>query len=102
MVHEIHRVTAFERLAPLKLRVRFEDGTSQVIDFGPVLNGEIYRPLRDPQYFDKVRLDEEAGTLTWPNGADFEPATLHDWQRFGPEMAALAETWTKSPLTTKP
>jgi len=101
MLHGIHRVTGFERLSPFILRVRFEDGTSQVIDFGPVLHGEIYGPLRDPQFFDQVRLDEEAGTLAWPNGADFEPATLHDWQRFEPELAALAETWTEAPLTTK-
>lgn len=101
MLHGIHRVTDFERLAPFILRIGFEDGTSQVIDFGPVLHGEIYGPLRDPQYFEQVQLDEEIGTLTWPNGADFEPATLHDWQKFGPELAALAGTWTEAPLTTK-
>lgn len=101
MIHEIHRVAGFEKVAPFTLSVRFEDGTSQVIDFGPVLHGEIFGPLRDSEYFDRVRLDEESGTLIWPNGADFEPATLHDWQTWGPELAALARTWTEAPLTTK-
>lgn len=93
MAHEIHRVVGFEKVAPFTLRVRFEDDTEQVIDFRPVLRGSIYAPLRDPAYFDRVTLDEEVGTLTWPNGADFDPATLHDWPRYGPELAALARSW---------
>jgi Protein of unknown function (DUF2442) len=101
MTHEVHTVTGFEKVGPFTLRIEFEDGTSQVIDFGPVLQGEIYGPLRDSEYFDRVQLDEEAGTLTWPNGADFEPALLHDWQSFGPDLAALAGTWKEVPLTSK-
>lgn len=101
MAHEIHKVIGFENVAPFTLGVRFEDGSSQVIDFWPVLHGEIFGPLRDPSFFDRVRLDEESGTLTWPNGADFEPATLHDWPTWGPELAALARNWTEAPLTTK-
>jgi uncharacterized protein DUF2442 len=101
MAHEIHTVTGFEKVAPFTLRVRFEDGSIQVIDFRPVLHGEIFGPLRDSVFFDRVRLDDESGTLTWPNGADFEPATLHDWPRFGPQLAALAGTWTEAPQATK-
>lgn len=101
MTHEIHTVTGFEKVAPFTLRVRFEDGSSQVIDFRPVLRGEIFGPLRDPGFFDCVRLDEESGTLTWPNGADFEPATLHDWPTLGHDLVALAGTWTDAPQTAK-
>jgi hypothetical protein len=35
-------------------------------------------PLRDQALFRQVRLDSEVHTLVWPNGADFDPATLHD------------------------
>lgn len=73
MSHEIHRVTNVETVAPFTLRVAFEDGTSQVIDFRPVLHGELYGPLQDQAFFDKVRIDPEAHTLVWPNGADFDP-----------------------------
>jgi hypothetical protein len=31
--------------------------------------------------------------ITWPNGVDFDPAILHDWPRYGPEMAELAASW---------
>ena len=93
MVHEIHSVTGFEKVAPFTLRVRFEDGTRQVINFRPVLVGEVFGPLADARVFDQVRLDDEAQTLVWPNGADFDPATLHDWPDEGPRLAALAQTW---------
>lgn len=89
----MHAVTGFERVAPFTLRVRFDDGTTQVVDFRPVLAGQIFGPLADSRVFDQVRLDEESGTLVWPNGADFDPATLHDWPVEGPRLAALARTW---------
>ena len=96
MNHEIHRVTDFESVAPFTLRVEFEDGTSQVIDFRPVLYGELFGPLQDPAFFEKVRIDPEAHTLVWPNGADFDPATLYRWPEEGPELATLARSWAVS------
>jgi hypothetical protein len=97
MAHPTHRVTGFEKTGAFVLTVTFEDGTVQVIDFRPVLAGEVYGPLVDPEVFDRVRLDPESGTLTWPNGADFDPATLHDWPQEGPRLAALARKWAPMP-----
>lgn len=79
MHHPIHRVASFAVVAPYTLRVAFNDGTEQRIDFAPVLQGPLFGPLRDLNAFNAVALDPEAGTLVWPNGADFDPATLHDW-----------------------
>ena len=93
MAHEIHRVTAFEIISPYTLRVEFEDGTSRIIDFRPVLDGELFRPLRDLEVFNGVQLDSEVGTLVWPNGADFDPATLHDWPHVVEEFARMARRW---------
>ncbi len=93
MAHAIHVVIGFERVAPFTLRVQFQDGTTQEIDFRPVLAGEVFGPLSEPQIFDQVRLDTEAQTLVWPNGADFDPDTLHDWPEEGPRLAALARSW---------
>jgi Protein of unknown function (DUF2442) len=39
----------------------------------------VFEPLRDPVYFARVELDEELGTINWPNGADVAPETLHLW-----------------------
>jgi hypothetical protein len=93
MIHPIYRVTALEIVAPYTLRVTFDDATSQVIDFRPVLEGELYGPLRDLSLFDQVQIDPEVHTLVWPNGADFDPATLHDWPEHLESMKALAQRW---------
>jgi hypothetical protein len=93
MAHPIYRVQLFEFIAPYTLRVQFGDGTRQTINFEPVLAGELYGPLRDLSLFNQVRIDPEVRTLVWPNGADFDPATLHDWPTEGKELIARAQTW---------
>ncbi len=94
MAHAIHKVTRFEKVGPFTLTVWFEDNAHQTIDFHPVLAGELYGPLQDPNLFDQVYLDPEVSTLVWPNGADFDPTTLHDWPTAGPQLIALAQTWS--------
>ena len=79
MFHPIYRVLSFEAVAPYILRVQFDDKTEQIINFQPILTGELYKPLRDIALFNQVRIDPEVHTLVWPNGADFDPTTLHDW-----------------------
>ena len=78
-MHPIYRVVAFEVEGERSLRVTFDDGFVRVIDFTPVMAGELFGPLRDPVRFRQVQVDPEVHTLVWPNGADFDPATLHDW-----------------------
>lgn len=93
MSHPIHRVVRFRIVAPYTLLVAFEDGTEQRIDFKAVLHGPLFGPLRDQVTFNAVRLDMEVVTLVWPNDADFDPATLHDWPDVVEELAARARTW---------
>ena len=93
MSHSIYRVESFAIVAPYTLDVQFDDGTSRRIDFAPLLQGEMFGPLRDPRLFDQVRLDREVHTLVWPNGADFDPATLHDWPSQAGEVSAAAGHW---------
>ena len=93
MSHPIYRVLAFERLAPYTLRVKFDDGMERLIDFRPILAGDIYGPLRDPTVFNQVQLDPEVQTLVWPNGADFDPATLHDWPQHLDALLTRARQW---------
>jgi hypothetical protein len=100
MIHRIYKVSSFEIVAPFTLRVCFDDGHEQTIDFRPVLAGELYRPLRDPALFNAVKLDPEVHTLVWPNGADFDPETLHDWPQLVAAITAQAQKWETAATAT--
>ena len=60
MLHPIYRVQSFEIVAPYTLRMQFDDQTEQVINFEPVLSGELYRPLRDLSFFNQDYLSQES------------------------------------------
>ena len=93
MQHPIHRVSSFRIVGDYVLGVTFDDRTEQIIDFRPVLAGKLLGPLRDLALFNQVQIDREVHTLVWPNGADFDPATLHDWPDHVDALAALARKW---------
>jgi hypothetical protein len=94
-------VTSFEIVAPYTLRVGFDDGAERTIWFKPVLAGEMFGPLRDLSLFNQVRIDPEVHTLVWPNGADFDPATLHDWPEYVQALTAQARQWDLAPAGTR-
>ena len=94
---QIYRVIAFQIVSPYTLRVEFDDQTQQTIDFKPVLGGELFGPLRELSTFNQVQIDPEVRTLVWPNGADFDPETLHDWPRYAQALAERARRWESQP-----
>ena len=100
MNHPLYRITSVERVGRYSLHLRFDDGLSRTIDFEPILEGELYSPLRDPAAFAQVTLDPEVHTVVWPCGADFDPATLHDWPEHEAAFRAAAERWSHSSANT--
>ena len=80
-------------VAPYTLEIEFNDSVKQIIDFSSTLNGELLASLRDLSLFNQVKLDPEIYTITWPNGADFDPATLHDWDLYKDEIIAHTQKW---------
>jgi hypothetical protein len=95
--HPIYRVSSFRIVGDYELAVTFDDETKQVIDFRPVLGCQLFGPLCELSLFNQVQLDSEVHTLVWPNGADFDPATLHDWPRYVQALTALAKKWDFHP-----
>ena len=93
MQHSIHRVTKCQIVCDFVLHVTFDDCTEQTIDFRPVLGGRLLGPLRDQHLFNQVQIDQEVHTLVWPNGADFDPATLHNWPDHVDELAKRTREW---------
>jgi hypothetical protein len=72
---------------PHRLNVRFNDGVQKAVDLTPLLTGPVFRPMKDPEYFSRVVVDAEAGTVVWPNGADLAPEALYDLPSVGDRQA---------------
>ena len=82
------RVRAVAPLTGFGVRLTFTDGTVRDLDLTPYLRGPIFEPLtRDHELFASVRVDEQLGTIVWPNGADIDPDVLY----WGREPAAWSE-----------
>jgi hypothetical protein len=71
-----------------RLRLLFDDGTAGDVDLSSMEWKGFFEPLRDPDYFAKVRVDPEAATVVWPNGADLAPETLYAEAGKNPLIAA--------------
>jgi hypothetical protein len=70
-------VTSVQTEGDYRLRLRFDDGTEGTIDLESRLWGPMFESLRDPDVFARVRVDTDAGTIVWPNGADLSPEMLY-------------------------
>jgi hypothetical protein len=78
MDEEMVRVKGVEVLDGFKVRLTFTNESRKVIDLDAYLRGPVFEPMRtDPKLFRAVRVDEEAGTIVWPNGADLDPDVLY-------------------------
>jgi hypothetical protein len=72
------RIRSAEPLGGFVLRLSFEDGTEREVDLEDELWGPMFESLREnPELFRRVRVDEELGTIVWPNGAEMDPDVLH-------------------------
>jgi hypothetical protein len=71
----IPSVTEARYAGGFRIRVVFDDGSANTIDFRQWFNGPVFAPLKDETYFQRFFL--EGGTVAWPNGADIAPETLY-------------------------
>ncbi len=78
MSKAILRIDAVELVGPHSLALRFNDGTSRRVNLLSDLEGPVFEPLRDPEYFSRVVLDPVAGTAGWPHGVGFAPEFLRE------------------------
>ena len=58
------------------LWLKFSDGAEGDLDLRAELDGPIFEPLTNIEFFKQVRIDPDLHTLVWPNGADFAPEFL--------------------------
>jgi len=74
------RVCSVTSLGDYRLHLEFDDGAGGKLDFAAEVSSwkGVLTSLRDPAFFAQVAVDDETGTIVWPNGVDFAPEALHD------------------------
>jgi hypothetical protein len=85
----MHAVKNVQYVSGHRLLLTFEDASVRLADLAPHLDGEIFEPLRDLEYFKRVRLNEELDTVVWDNGADFSPDFLYEIGTEAPKAAGI-------------
>lgn len=84
----IIHITQVKVIEPYRLDLTFNNGERKIVDLRNELYGPIFDPLQDTAYFALARLDPDAHTVTWPNGADFAPDFLYELATIQPSLIA--------------
>lgn len=70
------RIIDVEYIKNNELLLTFNDGIKKVVDFAPVLIGEVFSELREKYMF--IQFGLVHGTIEWYNGVDFAPEYLYE------------------------
>lgn len=73
------RVCGVRHVKDYQLEISFSDGTVAELDLRRRVMGRggVFVPLENVGFFRQVVVDQEAGTLAWPNGVDLCPDVLY-------------------------
>jgi hypothetical protein len=93
MIPCLATITSVQVSGPTTLRLTFGDGLTGTVNLETTIlaSGPLFTPLQDPAFFALVRIAPEAGTITWPNGADLDPDVLYHAVKAGLDVQAARE-----------
>jgi len=69
-------VSKAEYLENYRISLTFNNGETKVVDLQSELNGAVYEPLRQLDYFKNFQV--KYNTIEWANGADYAPEYLYE------------------------
>ena len=94
------RVKSVSCLDGYRLELRFTNKAKGIIDFRQriVGRGGVFKPLEDIEFFKRVVVDRESGTLVWPNEVDFCPDVLYSLATDKTTAPIQADDKVKTPL----
>jgi len=74
------RIVTVEPKPQYAVGLTFADGSQGSVDLSRWIKDSkgVFAALRDPAVFNQVAVDENAGTIVWPNGADLDPDVLYE------------------------
>ncbi len=85
----MHFVKSVKYDSEYRLLLTFEDGVRKLVDLKSHLDGEIFKPLKDINYFKRVSVNPDLDTIVWENNADFSPDFLYEIGKVVEEKSAL-------------
>jgi hypothetical protein len=59
-----------------RISLTFNDGKTKIVDLKDELEGCVYEPLRNLDYFKDFKI--KYNTIEWANGADYAPEYLYE------------------------
>jgi hypothetical protein len=71
----MHKVVAVRANDDFSLDLKFDDGSKRRFDVKPYLEYDIFKELKDKNYFKRVKV--AFGTVQWTNEQDISPETLY-------------------------
>ncbi len=71
------KVEEVRSLSDYILALKFTDGLEGELSIESRLFGIMFEPLKDPEYFSKVSIDD-FGVVCWPNEADLATDVLYN------------------------
>ena len=74
----VHEVVSVECLGGYRLRLTFGTGEVGTVDIQDLVPFDgVFAPLKDSDYFRTVAVNQDIGSISWPNGADLCPDVLY-------------------------
>jgi len=78
-------------LGGYNLNIRFDKVASKVVDLQPHIDGTIFEPLKDLDFFKFFYVSHDIDAIVWPNNADFSPDFLYEIGREVSDQGASAD-----------
>ena len=77
----MNTIKKIEILHDYEILFCFSDGVEKIIDFAAFIgDDELTRPLRNREYFKKIRIYENGRGVYWPNDYDACPDFIRNYQ----------------------
>ena len=77
----MHRLVEARYVRDYVIWLRWSDGSEGEVDLAGELDGPIFEPLKNRDYFRRFFLSPDMHTVVWPNGADLAPEFLRERTR---------------------
>jgi hypothetical protein len=72
------KILNVETLSDYKLKIQYETGEKRFFDVAPYIRGDWFGQLREPAYFETVRVLPDGTGIEWAEGQDIAPHELYD------------------------